>query len=247
MCLSAARLEKLLWPRPIQFFPQIDSTQTVALQWLHSDAMAGAVVIADEQLAGRGRLGRIWSTPPGVALALSVILRPEAKALPQVTMLGAVAVAELLESLGACVVTIKWPNDVRLLGRKVGGVLPEAIWDGNRLGGVTLGIGVNVRNDFTNTELAGLAISAEATLGRRLDRAELLAALLARVDYWAARLGTTDLFTAWKTRLETLGQAVKVVSFTGTVSGIAESVDEQGVLILNDNGTRRPVIAGDVL
>jgi BirA family biotin operon repressor/biotin-[acetyl-CoA-carboxylase] ligase len=80
-----------------------------------------------------------------------------------------------------------------------------------------------------------------------LDRTELIVALLMRVDHWLTRLGTNDLFESWKSRLETLGQTVTVVSDAGTVHGLAEAVDEQGALILNDGGERRRVIAGDVL
>jgi BirA family transcriptional regulator, biotin operon repressor / biotin---[acetyl-CoA-carboxylase] ligase len=247
MHLAAEHLQSLLAPRPIKFYAQTESTQDVALQWLQEGAATGSVVIADEQLSGRGRHSRVWSTPPGVALAMSIILRPAIAALPQVMMLGALTIIELLDGFGADVATIKWPNDVRLHGRKVCGVLPEAVWDGDQLRGVALGIGVNVRNDFSNTLLQETAISLETAFDQTLDRAKLIADLVPRLDYWSARLGTTVLFEAWQARLETVGQMVTVTSTAGTVSGLAESVDEHGALFVRD-GDRvlHRILAGDI-
>ena len=153
MSLTETCLQALLLPRPVKFFSRVGSTQNIAQTWLEKGATSGSVVICDEQLAGRGRQGRVWYTPPGVAIALSVILHPPIESLSQVTMLGALAIAELLENQGAPCVTIKWPNDVRLKGKKISGVLPEAIWEGNVLKGVVLGLGINVRNNFADTDL----------------------------------------------------------------------------------------------
>jgi BirA family biotin operon repressor/biotin-[acetyl-CoA-carboxylase] ligase len=248
MELTAKDLQQRLAPHPVKFYTQVGSTQDIALAWLQEGAESGAVVIADEQLAGRGRAGRTWHTPPGAALALSVILHPSEESLTQVTMLGAVAVAQLLEDIGASDVSIKWPNDVCLNGRKVSGVLPETAWEGNRPLGVALGIGINVRNDFGGTPLQVTAISIEPALGQKFDRIDLIARLLARIDYWTKLLGTARLFETWKMRLATLGQDVTVTSAAGTVSGIAESVDEQGALFIREHdGVLRRVIVGDTL
>jgi BirA family transcriptional regulator, biotin operon repressor / biotin---[acetyl-CoA-carboxylase] ligase len=243
MSLSKANLENELPDRPVRFYPSVESTQDLALQWLREGAEAGAVVIADEQRKGRGRHGRFWYTPPGVALALSVILRPPVKVLHQVTMLGALSIYDMLGNLGADAVTIKWPNDVRLQGRKVSGVLPEAEWDGGKLRGVTLGIGVNVRVDFSGTEVEETAISIEPALGHPIDRTEAIALLLRHIDHWALRLGTPEIFDTWKARLETIGQRVTI----GEVSGIAEAVDREGALFVRTaTGERVRVLAGDV-
>lgn len=248
MELSQERLEMLLAPRPVRFYPQVRSTQDAALGWLRDGAEAGSVVVADEQIAGRGRQSRTWHTPPGVALAVSVILHPAVDVLPQVTMLGGFAVAEVIDSLGASGVTIKWPNDVRLKGYKISGVLPEAVWDGDRLLGVVLGMGVNVRVDFSGTALEGVAASIEPVLGIQIDRATLIVDLVERVDYWTARLGTSELFEAWKSRLETLGQKVTVMHQDHPVSGVVDGVDRQGRLLVRDaTGSLHRVVAGDVI
>lgn len=242
---DSSRLDAALAPRPIRYLPEVGSTNDVALDWLRQGAPSGAAVLADAQVQGRGRLGRRWHAPPGTALIVSVVLRPPPEALGRLTMLGAVCIAETLEASGAADVDIKWPNDVRLGGRKICGILPEASWEGDRLTGVALGMGLNVRVNFDGTELADSATSLEAAIGEPVDRVELLARLLERVDDWSQRVDSTALFAAWKRRLSTIGQRVTVS--TSAVQGIAEGVDAQGALLVRtDNGALERVIAGDI-
>ncbi len=243
MSLNQERLQSLLAPRPVRFYAQAGSTNDIAREWLLDGAPAGAVVIADEQVQGRGRLGRAWHTPAGSALALSVVLHPTPEALPRLSMLGALAVADLAAQPGAADVGIKWPNDVQIGGLKVSGVLPEAVWQGAHLAGAVLGLGVNVRVDFAGTDLQGKATSLETALGRRLDRAELAQALLACIERWYGRIGTEAFFAAWQGRLSTLGQWVTV----GDVQGQAEAVNADGALLVRDaSGEIHQITAGDL-
>lgn len=243
MELTATTIQQELMPRAVRYYDSVDSTNDLALDWLRAGAAVGSAVIADEQVKGRGRLGRTWHTPPGVALAVSVVLRPDARHVSQVTMLGALAIYDMLEWVGLKDLGIKWPNDVQVSGRKICGVLPEAAWDGDKLLGVALGIGINVRADFSGTELESSAISIEPALGRAVNRLDLLANLLEHVDFWYERLGTASLFQAWKSRLTTLGRSVVI----NDVRGLAESVDADGALLVRDSaGSIRRVLAGDV-
>jgi len=247
MRLTAEHICLALSPRAARFYQQADSTNEIALAWLREGAITGSVVIADEQLKGRGRKGRTWHTPPGVALAVSVILHPAPESLNRVSMLGALVISELVENLGIANVGIKWPNDVQINGLKVSGVLPENEWDGDKLLGVVLGMGLNVRVNFAGTELENTAISVESALGKPVDRLDLLANLLTRVDHWNARLGSAELLDAWKSRLTTIGQRVTVNNVDSTVHGAAEGVDEQGALLVRDQqGVLHRVIAGDI-
>ncbi len=157
-------LTQALAPRAVRYLPQTGSTNDDALAWLNGGAADGAVVIAGEQVRGRGRMGRAWHAPPGTALLLSIVLRPHLQHLPRLTMLGALAVCELAEAYGIAAVDIKWPNDVRIGGRKLSGVLPEAAWAGDRLLGAVLGIGLNLSVDFTGTPFAHTAISLATAL-----------------------------------------------------------------------------------
>ncbi len=227
----------------MRFFERVDSTNDLALEWLRQGAQPGSVVVADEQVKGRGRHGRTWYTTPGTALIVSVILRPTHSQISQLTMQGAVAIVELLEHVGVTDVGIKWPNDVQLGGRKVSGILPEVVWSGADIEGAVLGMGINVRVDFSGTSLNDTATSVETALGASVDRLGLLVFLLDRIGYWTPKLGTRSLFDAWRERLTTLGQQVSHADGTG----IAEHVDEDGALLVKaaDGATQR-LIAGDI-
>ncbi len=242
--LDEVRICAALGERPFRWFPQIGSTNEAALVWLREDAPTGAIVLADEQLQGRGRHGRGWHTPAGAALAVSLILRPTPAELPQVTMLGALAIAELASAQGARDVSLKWPNDVQADGLKLAGVLTEAVWQGDRLTGTVLGMGINVRVDFRGSELEGRASSLETLCGRSLDRAELLARLMTRLEYWLAQLGSEGLFQAWRARLILSQTAVQV----NGLRGIAEDVGRDGALLLRDEaGTMHRLHGGELL
>lgn len=247
MTLTQGKLQEKLGDRPFRFYPKVGSTNDQARDWLINGAPVGACVIADQQTQGRGRMGRTWETPPNSAIALSVILNPPHDALPQVMMLGALAVAETLSALGAADVGIKWPNDVLFNGLKVCGVLAEAEWHDQALRGVILGIGLNVRVNFSGSPLAYTATSIETELGRVVDRADVLAVLLARIDAWRDQLGSTTLYEAWRARLITLGDRVSVSYGIHTYEGQAVNVLADGALVIEDSsGTRHTIYAGDV-
>lgn len=247
MTLTQDTLQARMPSRPFRFYPQVDSTNDLARAWLLDGAPQGAAVIADEQVKGRGRKGRYWHTPPGVALAVSVILRPRPETLHQITMLGALAISDMLQKIGAADVGIKWPNDVLLNQRKVSGVLLEAEWDGELLRGVILGMGVNVRMDFTGTEIENTAISIEPALNNRFERTTLLAHLLEQIDAWVAKLGSTELFETWRSRLVTVGRPVIVHTSDSTLTGTAEDVDREGALFVRDsNHALHRIVAGDI-
>lgn len=243
MSLSSAILHQRL-TRPFRYFDALDSTSDHAKSWLKAGAPPGAAVIANQQQRGRGRESRLWHTPPDAALALSVILHPPPHLLCRINMLGALSVCDLAAGLGCDAVGIKWPNDVQIDGRKVAGILPEALWAGERLLGVVLGIGVNVRIDFSATALADTAVSLEKVLGRRLERAQLLETLLAKIDGWHQQLAGDALFASWKSRLNMLGSRVKV----GALEGIALDVLPDGSLLVQDAARAVKIVeAGEVL
>ncbi|MFN8564238.1 MAG: biotin--[acetyl-CoA-carboxylase] ligase [Anaerolineae bacterium] len=245
MDLAADRLHEALGARPFEFHKQISSTNDRAMAWLSASVADGAVVLADEQTQGRGRMARVWYAPPGSALMLSYVLRPSPDALGFVGMMGALAVCEAVDSFGVHT-GIKWPNDVQIDGRKLCGVLPEAAWQGETLVGAVLGIGINVRVDFSATPLAATAISLEDAVGA-VDRLDLLLRLLDRLDDWSARLASDALFERWRERLVMLGRRVSVAGAKGGVEGVAEAVDRQGALLVRDDGgTLRRMIAGDI-
>jgi BirA family biotin operon repressor/biotin-[acetyl-CoA-carboxylase] ligase len=158
----------------------VESTPSTQLL-LGPDAPEGAVVVAGEQTAGRGRLGRTWFAAAGTSLLCSVQLRPDVpgERLPELTGIAARACAEAIGAVTGLVPVVKFPNDVLLDGRKVAGVLAEA-----REGRIVLGLGVNVNVPEAELpqEVDRPATSLLAETGRELDRAELLAELLVRLE-----------------------------------------------------------------
>lgn len=215
----------------------------MALDWLRQGAPAGAFVVADEQTRGRGRQGRNWHTPAGSAIALSIILRPGPAALPQLTMAGALAVADLADAVGAQQVCLKWPNDVLAGRRKLAGVLSEALWQGSELRGAVLGLGINVRVDFRGSGLQGRATSLEAECGRRLERAHLLKMLLERVEHWLGQQGDGRLYAAWRDRLSLPDTPVVIQG----LAGVPAAVRADGSLLLRDAaGQLHTLYSGDV-
>jgi BirA family biotin operon repressor/biotin-[acetyl-CoA-carboxylase] ligase len=226
-----------------------------ARQWLADGAADGAVVITDEQRAGKGRLGRGWLTPPGTAIAMTVILRDGP---PETSMLGGLAVAEGLGGYAPDAVSLKWPNDVLIAGKKVCGVLAEAVREGDQLQATILGMGVNIAVDFTGSELESSATSLRDHATQAIDRAALIASILGRIDHWRAQirehqsaqfggLTPSPVMLAWKKRLDTLGKVITIYNEGRALSGLAEDVDGDGALLLRtDDGTLHRLLAGDV-
>lgn len=257
MSLSEAMLTSRL-RRAVKYYEAVGSTNDAAKTWLADGAPDRAAVVANQQTRGRGRKNRAWRTPPDAALAVSVILKPGAQRAHQVNFLGALAVCDLAEELGCEHVGIKWPNDVQVRGKKIAGILPEAVWNGPELLGVVLGMGINVRVDFGGTDLAERAISLENVLKRRLQRVDLLEALLRHVDHWYSHLdqpsgsgqdqrsGNNDqdcLFQAWKRRLNMLGKRIAVGDLSGTA---VDALPDGSLQVRADCGSLHRVAAGDI-
>ncbi|MBK8026485.1 MAG: biotin--[acetyl-CoA-carboxylase] ligase [Chloroflexi bacterium] len=244
--LTPERLSWAMGDRRYEYHPTIGSTNDRAMALLREGAPSGMVVLADEQTAGRGRLGRSWHSPTGSALMLSVILRPAASAQSRIGMLGALMVCDAVEASGVEQTGIKWPNDVQIDGRKVCGILPEADWQGETLTGVVLGMGINVRVNFAGSPLEGAAISLSEVVSD-IDRAALLRSLLERLDFWTPQLGSDALFAAWERRLNMIGKTVSIAAQGESLHGKAIGVDRDGALrIRGQDGAVRRAVAGDL-
>jgi BirA family biotin operon repressor/biotin-[acetyl-CoA-carboxylase] ligase len=215
----------------IRYFDTIGSTNDEAAAWIEAGARDLSLVIADEQTRGRGRLQRRWYTPPGAALALSLVLYPSQPAnsdtasvlLSRLTGLGAVGVCSALQASFQMEAQIKWPNDVLLGGRKVAGVLAEAFWRGDLLEGVVLGIGVNISPQAAPpaAELNFPATSVEAEIGVPVDRQALLHAILEEIISWRLRLATPAFLQAWELHLAYKGEWVRILNSGPSLSPAA--------------------------
>ena len=230
------------------------STNDDLKELARAGAPEGLVLSADEQTQGRGRRGRRWSAPPGSSLLCSTLFRPVW--LPPadgfyLTIMAAVACAEAVEATAPVLVDVKWPNDLQIMGLKLGGILVETELAGGAFQWAVIGIGLNVNWDpATIPELSATATSLSSAVGRPISRAQLLVALLRRLDAHYAQLevgAREPLFDAWRGRLTLLGHSVRVETPTGLIEGVAEDVTTGGSLIVRDRAsTRHELAAGEV-
>ncbi len=203
--MNRTQLERYLSSLPLgefRYHKTIGSTNDEALTWATKDAPDFSLILADEQTSGRGRMDRKWFTPPGAALAMSLILRPTSmeRAHPaRATGLLALSLAESLLKLGLAP-QIKWPNDVLLGGHKVAGILVESSWLGEELQSFVLGMGVNVLEASIPPadQLLFSATSIETELGHPINRIELLRNILLKVLEWRPNLGTDAFIQSWE-------------------------------------------------
>ncbi len=239
--------------RDIRFFHSVASTNVTALD-MAGNVQEGTVVIAERQEHGRGRHGRSWESPPGVNIYMSIILKPAfaPKDAMVMTLMAAVASAAALRKHPGIDVTIKWPNDLLVHNKKVGGILTEMKTEGGRVTCAIIGIGINVNSDFLDfpEEIQTAATSVKNELGISVRRTEVVAGILNELDRWYRVLctkGGERIVTEWKRFSTTLGKKVMVTVGENTYRGVAESVDETGMLVLRlFTGERRIIHAGDL-
>lgn len=220
------------------------STADEARRLIGEGASEGTVVIAEYQSTARGRLGREWKTPPGQAIALSVILFPSISPMqvPLLSLATGMAVRDAVETVigGELSPAVKWPNDVYLNGKKLAGILVEMAAELDRVKWVIDSIGINVNNSFRNTGLVDSATSLAAELGREFSRRELAAAVLNELDDVYRRSLTSAGLEAIRRDFENMdmlqGCSVEVTTPEGRVSGIAVGIDAEGRLLVRDPG-----------
>ena len=233
----------------ILHYASLDSTMNEAARLAGEGCPEGLVVVAEEQTAGRGRFDRTWISGPGESLLLSIFLRPTAEQLSQVNMATTLAVARTVDQHVGDRVTIKWPNDVRVGGRKVAGILIEADSQAGRLANAVVGIGLNVSVDTgRHPEIAATATSLAEEAGAPVERTGVLTDLLRQYDDLYARVRRSGLLTGeWSSRLDTLGLEVNVRRGSELLTGVARKVDDQGNLVLErHDGSTITVVGGEV-
>lgn len=237
----------------IRFFDSIGSTNDEALTWAAEGSPDCALVVADEQTKGRGRLNRHWITEPDAALAFSLILRPtemEARSIQLFSALGAVGVQQSLERLYNLPALIKWPNDVLVNEKKLCGILVETVWMGQQIESLVIGIGVNVAPSSV-PDPAGLMFPAtcvESEAGEEIDRLMLLKKILENIFSWRKQLSCEAFYATYKKHLAFRGRWVKI-NMPGEIeiSGILKGLGKDGSLLLeNDLGEEISIAAGDL-
>ena len=228
-----------MFGRSFRYYDEIESTNVEAKELAMAGAPEGTVVIAELQLAGRGRLGRRWTSPAGKGLLFSVILRPT---LPMsrahmLTIVAAVAAARGIESQTNAAVRIKWPNDLFVGDRKAGGILLEVAGEQDVVEWVIVGIGINVNTEYAElpVDLRRTAVSLKMATGDPVDRSELLARILLALETAykeAQKHGFDRALSDFRRRDYLLKRSVSVQTREGSVIGEATGIDNQGALLV---------------
>jgi len=240
--------------RDIQVFEQTTSTNDVIEMLARDGVKEGAVVFAEAQTKGRGRLGRKWMSPTHKGLWFSILLRPELRPqeTTQLTVASATALRRAIKTVTGLSPEIKWPNDLLIGGKKVVGILTEMSAEVDRVRHVILGIGVDVNQDAVefSPELRKIATSLKVESGREISRAELATEILRELDFDYARI-CGGKFSAvadeWEAGCATIGKNVSVQMGARQIRGRAEALDDDGALLVRtEHGHLERIIGGDV-
>jgi BirA family transcriptional regulator, biotin operon repressor / biotin---[acetyl-CoA-carboxylase] ligase len=228
----------------------VTSTMDEAFRLGMDNCPEGTVVCAEAQSKGRGRLGRIWTSPKAKGLYFSFVLRPSLplSQLPQLTLMSAVAVSEAIENISELKPSIKWPNDILLGSHKLAGILTELRAESDRVNFVVVGIGLNVNT--SSHQLTSGACSLKVAAGHSFDRTKVFQAILRSLEKWYLKLLSLEfaqVLEEWKKRSATLKKRIQITDSNGIVEGEAIDLDSDGALLIRkDNGIIVKKTAGDV-
>jgi len=233
----------------VRWYPTVASTNDIAAAWAERGAGEGCTVVANSQSAGRGRQGRVWTSPAGAGLYVSTVVRPTGPVIPLLTIAAGVALAEGIQTATGLVSDLKWPNDVFINGRKVAGVLAEATSSQTGIC-VVLGFGINVSAAVYPREIADLATSLEREAGVSVARGNVLAECLCGLAQRYQQLTDGqrgEVLDAWRGRAVAMtGRCVQWSEVGGIREGTAEGIDDSGALVVRTDAGPARVTAGEV-
>lgn len=247
-------LETEFLGRNVHYEESVDSTQKIAHRLADEQAPNGTIIVADEQISGRGRLNRNWYSPKGTGIWMSIILRPEIplhKA-PQLTLLAAVAIVQGIQEATGLIPDIKWPNDILIKGKKVVGILTELQAESDRINSVIIGIGINVNQQKTDfpEELSEIATSLACEKGEKLNRAKLIQEILLKMENLYKEYlqnGFQMIKVLWESYAVSIGQNIIARTITNTIEGQALGITDDGVLLLKgSDGVIHQIYSADI-
>lgn len=247
------RLRGSVFGKHIYHFFKTDSTNRVAMELGHAGEPEGTVVLAEEQTAGRGRAGHSWLSERAAGIYATLLLRPKLAPVqaPLLTMMAGLSAHAAVEAVTGLVVDLKWPNDLMVRGRKVGGILTEMHAEPGQVRFVVVGIGLNVNQEKFVGELADTATSLRIETGKPQPRMELLVRLLREFESDYNRFLLEGVPSVVK-RFEVIssyasGKRVRVTNGTESFLGTTAGLGPEGLLkVERDDGRVVTVIAGDV-
>lgn len=240
--------------RDIRVFEQTTSTNDVIEKLARDGVKEGVVVFAESQTRGRGRLGRKWISPARKGLWFSILLRPDLRPqeTTQLTVASATALRRAIFLETDLQPEIKWPNDILLSGKKVAGILTEMSAELDKVRYIILGIGIDINLDATELppDLKKLATSLKIEAGEKISRAKLATAVLRELDFDYARIRAgkfSEVADEWEENCMTIGKNVVVQIGERKIRGRAESLDNEGALLLRtEHGRLERITGGDV-
>ncbi|MFQ5588817.1 MAG: biotin--[acetyl-CoA-carboxylase] ligase [Nitrospiria bacterium] len=235
-------------------FDEITSTNKIALEMASDGMPEGLVILAESQTRGKGRLDRDWYSPPGKNIYASFFLRPalQVREYPLFSPAAALGLVNGIEAFTGLACQIKWPNDLMISDKKVGGILLETGASGAQSAALVIGAGINVninQHDFPET-LQDSATSLKIAAGAHIDRTGLIIALIEGLSTQIHSLqkgGANAMFRAVREKCATLGQKVRVTTPRQVFEGRAESIDDDGALLIRlGDQSRRRILIGDI-
>src|ERR1700674_5113496 len=247
------RLKGSLFGKRIYHFFKTDSTNRVALELGHAGEPEGAVLLAEEQTAGRGRAGRVWYSERAAGIYVTLLLRPRLAPVqaPLLTMMAGLSAHAAIQAQTGLTLDLKWPNDLLINGKKVGGILTEMHAEPTQVRFVIVGIGINVNQEKFPADLNGKSTSLRMETGRAQSRLEVLVQFLRQFEgdyHEMLREGAKSVVKRFEaTSSYARGKRVRVTNGKESFTGVTAGLEEEGLLrVKRDTGETTAVIAGDV-
>ncbi len=231
------------------FYDEINSTNERLLTD-ETITQHGTVLLAENQFVGRGRLGRKWISAKNMSLTFSVLLTENLKAnnLNLINLGISLAVARSLQNLYQLNVSVKWPNDVLISGRKVSGILLESVSKGEKIDRVVVGIGINVNQPFFEGKLLMPPTSVRREFGKPVKRERLISEVLNEFELILEQIkkDPNTVLESWRSKCDWIGERVKVINGNEELFGLFENIDSDGFLLLQQKDGTKKIISGDV-
>lgn len=239
--------------QPVRYYNELSSTNLQAKVDAENGAKQGTLIVADMQTAGRGRRGRAWSSPAGMNVYFTLVLKPEfpVEMASMVTLVMGLAVAEGIRMTCGLEARIKWPNDIVIKGRKVCGMLAEMSTERDFIHYIVMGVGINVKQQEFVPEIADMATCLEGECGRPVSRAELIVNVMKLFERYYdifqkdGNLG--GFLETYNDLLAGRGGEVRVLDPKGEFQGVSRGINKTGELLVErEDGAVETVYAGEV-
>ena len=241
----------------VYYFDSLDSTQNQALKMADNPSNNGAVIVAAQQTGGRGRSGRKWISPKG-GIWFSVILQPkfDISIITLFPIASALALSNAIEKTFKISPELKWPNDLTIKGKKIAGMLVDVSLESNRIENMVLGVGINFNVDVKQIEKTlkdtpnFYGIESLNQQKKNVKPVQLVQTFLVELEKIYELLNakhTKKIILEWTKRSSTIGKNVELETIDGKIKGKAIKIDDDGALIISDNGKTNKIISGDII